>query len=154
MFEYGKKSQSRQVNSARAAIASFVETNAPRFGQWLEQIADGIPKVDELGKVIRDDTGAVVWVVRPSPLDATKLVSDIMEFHLPKLSRQDLQVSGVIGTLNNLSPGAVALLEMDPAALTAHLNALSTQDLPEWLRPVPKNEAIDVEYTEVGNGKD
>lgn len=86
------KNNRSATNLSRRAIADFVESNVPRFNRWLQKVADGVPKVDIAGDVVRDKDGSVVWVQKPDPLNAIKLVADICEYHLPKLSRQDLTV--------------------------------------------------------------
>lgn len=93
MPEQSKKpvgTRNRNVVNARRAIADFVESNAPRLNGWLERVADGIPKRDADGKKIVDNQGSVVYVVKPDPATALKLVGDLCEYHLPKLSRSDV----------------------------------------------------------------
>ena len=87
-----KGTRNRNVVNARRAIADFVETNIPRFNGWLENVADGIPKRDQNGRPLIDSQGSVVYVVKPDPAQALKLVADICEFHLPKLSRSEATV--------------------------------------------------------------
>lgn len=81
---------------ARRAIADFVESNIPRFNGWLEQVAEGIPQFDGEGNPVRDIKGSIVYLVKPNPAEALKLVTDIAEYHLPKLSRSDVQVAAKV----------------------------------------------------------
>ena len=77
---------------ARRAIAEFVESNIPRFNGWLEQVAGGIPQVDQHGVVQLDPRGVPIWLVKPDPLAALKAVVEVAEYHLPKLSRSEATV--------------------------------------------------------------
>jgi hypothetical protein len=52
--------------NAREAIALFVEQNVPRLQGWLDQIA-----------------------VEQGPMAAVRCVQDMVEYHVPKLSRQE-----------------------------------------------------------------
>jgi len=85
----GKKLQGSAAKLSRRAIADFVDASVPRFTRWLSKVADGVPKVDAEGKPIVDNQGSVVWVNKPDPATAMKLVADICEYHLPKLSRSE-----------------------------------------------------------------
>ena len=69
----------------------FVEKNVPRFTGWLDKVANGIPKVDKEGNTLRDNAGSVIYLIKPDPLGALKIVGDLTEYHLPKLVRQDVQ---------------------------------------------------------------
>ena len=63
----------KATSNAREAIAAFVEGNVDRLNGWLDQIAE-----------------------TDGPLAAFKCVSDILEYHVPKLSRMDNTHSGNI----------------------------------------------------------
>jgi len=105
------------LKDARRAVADFVDANLPRFNGWLNQIAGGIPQVDRNGEPIRNLEGSIVYLVKPDPLAALKVVADITEYHLPKLSRQDVSVSGVIANLDVDSLTAYDLTQMSLADL-------------------------------------
>lgn len=81
------------TRKAREAIAQFVDSTAPHMREWLSAVAYGIPKTDSGGKVIRDNSDAVEWVNRPDPLGAIKAVEAIMDYHLPRLSRQEVSAT-------------------------------------------------------------
>lgn len=120
----------------------FVEQNLPRLDCWMQQVANGIPKVDMNCEPIRDTNGSVVYLVKPDPATAIKLVADICEYHLPKLSRQDVQLTGVLGSLDSISPAVAALLSMPEGDITTHLRGINATDaVPVWL----EGEIIDVE---------
>jgi hypothetical protein len=137
--------KNRTVLSARRAITDFVESNAPRLNGWLERVAEGTPKRGQDGKKILDNDGSVVWIVKPDPATAMKLVSDLCEYHLPKLSRAEVDIRSVAHQLNNLTPQAQAMLEMSPESLLAHLTAIP-EAVPEWLRPSPNTIEGEVTY--------
>jgi hypothetical protein len=75
---------------ARAAIKSFVEKNTPRMQKWLDSIADGIPRLDKDGNQIYDKDGLPMWEVRPNPDRAFSMVNSVLEYHVPKLAKQEL----------------------------------------------------------------
>jgi hypothetical protein len=59
----------KATQSAREAIARFVDLNAPRLNEWLDEIAAD-PK--------------------HGPNEAFKRVQEILEYHVPKLARTEL----------------------------------------------------------------
>lgn len=62
-----KGSANRATTNAREAIAAFVDGNADRLIGWLDQIA------------------------QESPKDAFNCYMSVIEYHIPKLARTDLQ---------------------------------------------------------------
>ena len=68
----------RSTTLAREAIAGFVDANAHKMQEWLEKVANGVQTDD--GK----------WVVPPSPDKAFTMLQQVMEYHLPKLARQEV----------------------------------------------------------------
>ena len=85
--------KSRSTSYARRAIAEFVEDNADSLSNWLGQVAQGIPKVNANGEIIRDSQGAIIWVNRPDPGQAISALGNLLEFHLPKLSRAEVSAA-------------------------------------------------------------
>jgi hypothetical protein len=61
----GVKNKSTQ--NAREAIARFVDGNADRLQEWLDEVHD-----------------------RDGPLAAIKCFSDLIEYHVPKLARTEI----------------------------------------------------------------
>jgi len=64
---------------AREAISMFVDNNVHRLEKWLDDIANGV----------KDASGDVV--VNPNPLEAFKLFTSVIEYHIPKLQRSEHQ---------------------------------------------------------------
>lgn len=62
----GKRGPGKATTAAREAIASFVEANTPRLQAWLDQIA------------------------KKEPEKAFNMVLALIEFHVPKLQRQEV----------------------------------------------------------------
>lgn len=62
---------------ARAAIASFVDGNAHRLQEWLDQVARGVTNKE--GE----------YVVAPNPEKAFGLFQSVIEYHVPKLARNE-----------------------------------------------------------------
>ena len=83
----------KATSDARQAIASFVDGNAHRLTEWLDQVAEGI-------KVEKEDptTGEVTteYVVQPNPAKAFDMFQSVVEYHIPKLARQEM-----VGDPNN-----------------------------------------------------
>ena len=88
-----KGTPNKATADARQAIASFVDGNAHRLGEWLDRVADGV-------KVEKEDpeTGAVTeeYIVPPNPAKAFDMFQSVVEYHIPKLARQE-----VVGDPNN-----------------------------------------------------
>jgi hypothetical protein len=62
---------------AREAIAQFVEGNAHKMQEWLEQVAIGVKNNDDK------------FIVLPNPEKAFGMLQSVMEYHLPKLARTE-----------------------------------------------------------------
>ena len=130
--------KARATSQARRFIGEFVTEHSEHLGEWVTRVAHGIPKVDSNGKIIRDADDAIVWVVRPAPGDAVKLVSDLAEFVLPKLSRSDVQMAARVEQ-SVFDPNA-----MSNEQLAAQVfEALGIQPFGQ------QQEPVDVEFEEV-----
>ena len=68
----------KTTQEAREAIGKFVDGNAGRLQQWLDQVAAGVQ--NEEGK----------WLVHPSPEKAFTLFQSVVEYHVPKLARTEV----------------------------------------------------------------
>jgi hypothetical protein len=62
-----KGAKGKSTMKAREMIASFVDGNADRLQQWLDEVHD-----------------------RDGPLAAIKCFSDLIEYHVPKLARHEM----------------------------------------------------------------
>lgn len=75
------------TRTAREAIARFVDSNAGRLEEWLNDVAEGDP-----------ENG-----IKPNPAKAFELFQSVVEYHVPKLNRTEvtgrdggpLQVEGI-----------------------------------------------------------
>ena len=79
-------SPNKATAEARQAIALFVDQNAHRLTGWLDQVAEGV-KAE-----VMDDKGNVVgqeYVVPPNPAKAFDMFQSVVEYHIPKLARQE-----------------------------------------------------------------
>lgn len=68
----------KATTDARFAIATFVEGNVHRLTEWLDAVANGDPANE----------------VKPNPAKAFELFQSIVEYHVPKLARQDVTLKG------------------------------------------------------------
>lgn len=73
-----KGSPNKATQTAREAIALFVEGNAHRLTGWLDQVANGVPEAD----------------IKPNPEKAFQLFQSVVEYHVPKLARTELTGEG------------------------------------------------------------
>jgi hypothetical protein len=65
----GQRGPGRATVNAREAIARLVDGNAERMQQWLDDIAE-----------------------QDGPLMAWRCMADVIEYHVPKLSRSDVNL--------------------------------------------------------------
>lgn len=94
----------RATSQARRHIAEFITDNSEHLGEWLQRVAYGIPKTNAEGEILRDVDGSIIYVVKPDPFSAIKAVSDLAEYHLPRLTRQDIAVAARVEH-QHLEPG-------------------------------------------------
>lgn len=83
---YGGRSKgtpNKATQEARKAIAEFVDGNAHRLTEWLDAVAEGVKTVDP-------DTGEEKYVVQPNPAKAFDMFQSVVEYHVPKLARQEI----------------------------------------------------------------
>jgi hypothetical protein len=71
-------SPNKATSDARQAIASFVDGNAHRLTGWLDKVADGVKNYENDG-----------YIVPPNPAKAFDMFQSIVEYHIPKLARQE-----------------------------------------------------------------
>jgi hypothetical protein len=74
----------KATNEARQAIASFVDGNAHRLTEWLDQVANGVKVVEMEG-----DEPVEKYVVPPNPAKAFDMFQSVVEYHIPKLARME-----------------------------------------------------------------
>jgi hypothetical protein len=80
-------SVNKATKEAREAIASFVDGNAYRLTEWLDQVANGITKevLDDEGNVVGEE-----YVTLPNPAKAFDMFQSVVEYHVPKLARTEI----------------------------------------------------------------
>lgn len=78
-------SPNKATADARQAIASFVDGNAYRLTEWLDQVANGVKVIEQT------DDGDVLekYVVPPNPAKAFDMFQSVVEYHIPKLARTE-----------------------------------------------------------------
>ena len=77
-------SPNKVTADARQAIASFVDGNAHRLTEWLDQVANGVKVVEMDG-----DEPVEKYVVPPNPAKAFDMFQSVVEYHIPKLARME-----------------------------------------------------------------
>ena len=76
-------SVNKATADARQAIAHFVNGNAHRLTEWLDQVAAGVKTTDP-------ETGDEKFVVPPNPAKAFDMFQSVVEYHVPKLARMEV----------------------------------------------------------------
>jgi secreted protein with Ig-like and vWFA domain len=71
---------------AREAIAAFVDGNAHRLEGWLDEVANGVYH-----------EGDDKWLVAPQPAKAFELFQSVVEYHIPKLARSEINGTLKVG---------------------------------------------------------
>ena len=94
-----KGSPNKATALAREGIAKLVEANVPKMGRWLSKIED-----------------------EHGPLVAMRLVTDLLEFHIPKLQRSE--VTGVNINLSGLHLDALRAPQSAQLVERMHQQAL------------------------------
>jgi hypothetical protein len=84
----------KATRAAREAIAAFVDDNADRMQEWLDAVANGVPRCDAEGNQRYDDDGEPLWLVPPNPEKAYNMLRDVVEYHVPKLARSEMTGAG------------------------------------------------------------
>ena len=74
-----KGTPNKATGMAREAIAKFVDGNTHKMQEWLESVANGI--YDEVNEK---------WIVPPNPEKAFAMLQSVVEYHVPKLARQEV----------------------------------------------------------------
>ena len=64
----------KTTQQAREAIALFVDGNAHRLAEWLDEVAKGVPEHD----------------IKPNPAKAFELFRSVVEYHVPKLASTEI----------------------------------------------------------------
>jgi len=82
----GPGTPNKATNNARQAIALFIDGNAHRLTGWLDQVAEGVKVevMDEQGNPVGHE-----YVVPPNPAKAFDMFQSVVEYHIPKLARQE-----------------------------------------------------------------
>ncbi len=75
----------KATNEARQAIASFVDGNAHRLTEWLDQVANGVKVIEQT----EDGDVLEKYVVPPNPAKAFDMFQSVVEYHIPKLARME-----------------------------------------------------------------
>jgi hypothetical protein len=85
-----KGTPNKATTEARQAISKFVDGNAHRLQEWLDQIANGVPAVGPDGRPVLDAEGKPRYLVTPNPEKAFDMFSKVAEYAIPKLARTEV----------------------------------------------------------------
>jgi hypothetical protein len=90
----------KATTTAREAIAAFVDGNAHQLSDWLAQVSEGIPKIED-GKRVPGE-----FIVKPDPAKAFDMFQSVIEYHIPKLARTEhANADGKAFRVIGLQPG-------------------------------------------------
>lgn len=90
---YDKRVLRSNRHLAAKLVQSFVEQSLPMFPKWIQQVAEGIPQYDGAGNRATNADGSPIYVVKPDPATAIKVVSGLVDFATPRLSRSEISAS-------------------------------------------------------------
>ncbi len=110
------KKASLRSREIRASLQALVDGQTEHLGEWIRQTAQGIPQTDSNGNVKTDSNGCTIWLNKPNPEAAVKLVSDLAEYVVPKLSRADVAVAARVEH-QHLEPGQMDANQLQRALL-------------------------------------
>jgi len=77
-------SPNKATLEARQAIGAFVDGNAHRLTEWLDQVAAGVKVVE-----VTEDGPVEKYIVPPNPAKAFDMFQSVVEYHVPKLARTE-----------------------------------------------------------------
>lgn len=100
----------------RSALQNLVDGQLENIDSWLKQVAAGTPKVNQDGEPLRDADGSLIFVVRPDPASAVKLINDLAEYVIPKLSRSE---ATVVAHVESVSPADMSTPELERRLMVA-----------------------------------
>ena len=78
-----KGTPNKATQTAREAIADFVDGNAHHLETWLQTVANGVKRIDP-------ETGEEEYLIPPNPAKAFDLFQSVVEYHVPKLARMEV----------------------------------------------------------------
>ena len=138
-----KGSTNKATAETRQAVARFIDSSIPHFVEWLAQAAHGIPKTDKAGNLVRDNDGAVKYHVLPDPIASIKAVTDIAEYHLPRLARSETNLTAFTANIGELTAEDLARMPLSDLKRLA-------------LEHMSRGDTIDVtpEGCQIGNNMD
>jgi hypothetical protein len=134
----------KRTKESREAISEFVSGNLPRLNMLLDKIEKGLPKINANGDYLRDKDGSIIYLVKPDPAMAFKCISDITEYHLPRLARSDVAVAAQIEQraidgnldLRTISTDDLKRLILQQAGQQADvIDVEPVVEVPAWLKP-------------------
>jgi hypothetical protein len=77
-------SPNKATLEARQAIGAFVDGNAHRLTEWLDQVAAGVKVVE-----VTEEGPVEKYIVPPNPAKAFDMFQSVVEYHVPKLARTE-----------------------------------------------------------------
>lgn len=132
----------KNTKQARAAIAQFVEGNIPKMNDWLNKVAYGTPKINRHGEIMHDADGCPIYITRPDFKGALDCLGSIIDYHLPRFSRQDVNITGTVANVDligQMSPQAQMLANMNPEQIASFLRGETAKVIEgETVEPLPE----------------
>ena len=138
LIDVERKSRTRKPSAVsmetRVSFQAIVDGHVNHVKTWIEQTATGIPKVDKNNNLITDGMGALIYEVKPDPATAVKLISDLAEYVLPKLSRSEaVNVNLDAQDLRTLSIDQLLSLKQE-LLVQSVVTIEQESETPEWLK--------------------
>jgi hypothetical protein len=89
----------KATSKAREAISLVAEGMAPKFTDWLTQVAEGVRR-EPTKKEVEEGKEGPFWLIKPNPDAAANTYLRAIEYHIPKLARTEVDHSGSV-TVNH-----------------------------------------------------
>lgn len=98
----------KTTSDARKVLVEILEGKAYRLSEWLDAVAEGIRKTDPSTGKPTDE-----YLIRPNPAKAFDLFHSLLEFHVPKLTRVQVDTNDQDANLKNFNLGVFSEIIQD-----------------------------------------
>lgn len=87
------KRSKREIEQIREVFYKLQNGVTPHVREWLMQIAEGVPRIDDNNEIVRREDGSVVFESEPDPKGALDAFFKLSKFVIPELSAVKVEAS-------------------------------------------------------------
>jgi hypothetical protein len=98
----------KATSDARIAISEIVDGHTHKLTEWIDTVAEGIHKTDPSTGKTTDE-----YLIRPNPAKAFDMFHSLLEFHVPKLTRVQVDTNDQDTNLKNFNLGVFSEIIQD-----------------------------------------